>query len=63
MLQNRFATLQENSIQLPNRRHVFSYLDGSENAGRMKERKIIASDAELCVAIHPCVLFLEKLPR
>ena len=60
MMQNIFVTLHENTIQLPNKRHVFSYLDGSENAGRMKERKIIASDTELCFAIHPYALFLES---
>lgn len=41
-------------------KYVFSYLDGSENAGRIKERKIIANDTELCFAIHPCALFLES---
>lgn len=59
MVQKIFVTLHENSKQLPNR-NVFSYLEGPEKAGRIKERQITASHAELCFAIHPCTQYLTE---
>lgn len=59
MVEKIFVTLHENSNQLPNR-NIFSYLEGSKKAGRIKKRKITASCAELCFAVHPYTLYLES---
>lgn len=59
MVQKILVALCENSKQLPNR-NVFSYLEGPEKAGRIKERQITASHAELCFAIHLCTQYLKS---
>lgn len=59
MVRKILVALLENSKQLPNR-SIFSYLEGPEKAGRIKERQITASHAELCFAIHPCTQYFKS---